>query len=120
MPSAAPTRLTVAEHLHGREPIVERIYARLLARAKSLGPVSVDPKKTSIHLVRSTAFAGIAMQQRALVLTLRLTHDVRSERVRRHEQASKNRWHLDLKLESPAEVDAELGGWLREAYDLAE
>ena len=118
MPPAA-TRLTVAEHLQRREPIVAQIYERLLSRAKSLGPITEEPKKTSIHLVRFAAFAGIAVQQRAIVLTLRLTHDLRSARVRRHEQASKNRWHLELKLESPSEVDAELAGWLREAYDLA-
>ena len=120
MPAAASTRLTVAEHLHARDPIVATIYERLLARAKTFGSVTVDPKKTSIHLVRTTAFAGVAVQQRAVVLTLRLTHDVRSPRVRRHEQASKNRWHLELKLESPDDVDAELSGWLRQAYELAE
>jgi hypothetical protein len=120
MPSTAAARLTVAEHLQGREPIVAKIYARLLSQAESFGPVTEDPKKTSIHLVRSTAFAGIAVQQRAIVLTLRLTHDVRSARVRRHEQASRNRWHLELKLESPADVDRDVMNWLREAYDLAE
>lgn len=119
MPPATATRLTVAEHLQGRAPMVAKIYERLLSRAKSFGPMREEPKKTSIHLVRSAAFAGIAVQQRAIVLTLRLTHDVPSARMRRHEQASKNRWHLELKLESPSEVDAELADWLREAYDLA-
>jgi hypothetical protein len=31
---------------------------------------------------------------------------------------SKNRYHNEIKLEQPADVDAELVGWLREAYTL--
>jgi hypothetical protein len=118
MPTTSP-EASVAAHFADRDPVVERIYERLLAQAKKFGPVSEEPKKTSIHLVRSTAFAGVATQKKAVILTLRLTHDVRSKRVRRHEQASANRWHLELKLDQPSDVDAELAGWLREAYDLA-
>ena len=118
MPTMSP-EVSVAAHFADRDPVVQRIYDRLLAEAKRFGPVTEEPKKTSIHLVGSTAFAGIATQRKAVILTLRLTHDVRSTRVRRHEQASANRWHLELKLEQPSDVDAELAGWLREAYDLA-
>ena len=39
--------------------------------------------------------------------------------ITKHDQASANRWHLEVKLESPAQVDAGLIGWLREAYALA-
>ena len=109
---------TVAAHFTNRDPVVARIYERLLAKARSFGPVAEEPKKTSIHLVRSTAFAGIATQKRSVILTLRLPHDVQSPRVRRHEQASAKRWHLELKLEEASQVDAELVGWLREAYEL--
>jgi len=118
MPTTSP-EVSVAAHFVDRDPVVERVYERLLTQAKKFGPVSEEPKKTSIHLARSTAFAGIATQKEAVILTLRLTHDVRSTRVRRHEQASANRWHLEFKLENPSDVDAELAGWLREAYDLA-
>jgi hypothetical protein len=110
---------SVAAHFANRDPVVAKIYERLLAKARSFGPVEEDPKKTSIHLVRSAAFAGIATQKRAVILTLRLTHDVQSPRVRRHEQASAHRWHLEFKLEEPSQVDAELVGWVREAYELA-
>jgi Domain of unknown function (DUF5655) len=34
------------------------------------------------------------------------------------EQVSKNRYQYELKLASPDDVDAELVGWLSEAYTL--
>jgi hypothetical protein len=37
----------------------------------------------------------------------------------KREQVSAHRWHLDVRLESPRDVDRELLGWLRKAYDLA-
>ena len=118
MPTSSSEHFSVAPHFANRDPVVAEIYERLLAKARSFGPVAEDPKKTSIHLIHSTAFAGIATQKHAVILTLRLTHDVRSPRVRRHEQASAKRWHLEFKLEQPSDIDAELAVWLREAYDL--
>jgi hypothetical protein len=31
---------------------------------------------------------------------------------------SKNRWHLEVKLSTAAGIDAEVLGWLRDAYGL--
>jgi hypothetical protein len=80
--------------------------------------VREEPKKTSIHLARNTAFAGVATQRAALILTLKASADITSPRIRKHEQASANRWHLDLRLEKPSDVDADLRSWLRAAYAL--
>jgi len=110
---------SVADHFAGRDPAVAAIYARLLDAARGFGPVTEEPKKTSIHLVRRTAFAGIATRRTALILTLKARADIASPRIGRHERASAGRWHLEVRLESPADVDPELIGWLRQAYDLA-
>ena len=109
----------IAAHFRDKAPNVAATYAALLTAARKLGPVQEDPKKTSIHLVRESAFAGVATQKAALVLTLKSASAVQSPRIRRSEQASANRWHLELKLAQPAEVDAELLGWLAAAYELA-
>jgi len=90
-----------------------------MAAARSLGPVREEPKKTSIHLVRSSAFAGVATRSNSLVLTLKAARKVDSSRVRRAEQTSANRWHLEIPLATPRDVDAELRAWLQQAYELA-
>ena len=42
--------MTVASHFTGKDPAVLATYRRILDSAKLLGPVTEDPKKTSIHL----------------------------------------------------------------------
>ena len=110
---------TVAEHFENRAPEVEATYRTILAAAKKLGPVREEAKKTSIHLVRKTAFAGIATRRTALILTLKAAADIPSPRIAKREQVSANRWHHEVRLERPEEVDPELLGWLRKAYELA-
>jgi hypothetical protein len=111
--------ITVTSHFQGREPSVRATYDAILKAARSLGTVREEPKKTSIHLCRSTAFAGIAAQRSALVLTLKSARDIIHPRIRRREQASANRWHVEIKLEKPGDVDRQLKTWLAESYALA-
>jgi Domain of unknown function (DUF5655) len=110
---------TVAEHFENRDAAVKRTYKAILGTARKLGPVKEDPKKTTIHLVRKTAFAGIATRKTGLVLTLKSDSDVGNKRIARREQASGNRWHLEIKLDSPEQVDKEIVAWLKKAYELA-
>jgi len=110
---------TVASHFTKSTPAVRATYKAILGAARQLGRVREEAKKTAIHLVRSTAFAGVATRKEALILTLKAERFLKSPRVSRAERTSANRWHLELKLTAPAEVDAELREWIEQAYDLA-
>jgi hypothetical protein len=114
-----PAGQSIKGHFRGKAASVVATYAAILETVRALGPITEDPKKTSIHLVRSTAFAGVAVQKSALVLTLKSDRDVSSRRIRKREQASANRWHLDVRLERPEDVDGEVRRWLERAYSLA-
>lgn len=118
MPSTGSTS-TVASHFEKSAESVSATYAALLKASRALGPVREDPKKTSIHLVRTNAFAGVATRKEALILTLKAEHPIKSSRVTRSEQASAHRWHHEIRLCGPKEVDAELKSWLAQAYELA-
>ena len=76
-------------------------------------------KKTSIHLVNTPGFAGIHPRKRFLYLNVRMNRPLQSERVAKSEQVSKHRYHNEIKIIAPDEVDDELIGWLKEAYRLA-
>lgn len=101
-----------------RDPVVRAIYERLLAVLRPLGPFTAEAKKTSIHLVRSSGFAGVHPRKNYLYLNLRLDRALDSPRTAKTEQVSKNRWHNEIKIESPDAVDGEVQTWLREAYNL--
>jgi hypothetical protein len=111
--------MNVESHFAKSDPSVLATYRRLLDVARALGPVTEETKKTSIHLVRHTAFAGVATRRASLVLTLKSARNIDSPRVEKREQTSANRWHVDVRLTGPAQVDRQLTAWLRAAYELA-
>jgi hypothetical protein len=110
---------TVKSHFENKDAVVRQIYDRLIKGAQKFGRVIEEPKKTSIHLVRKTAFAGVATRKHALILTIKSDRKLSSPRIHKSEQASANRFHHEARLTSPAEVDAELLKWLKDAYVLS-
>jgi hypothetical protein len=103
----------------GKDPQVRRTYDRILELLRAVGDVREDAKKTSVHLVRATGFAGVHPRKSALVLNIRLDRPVEDQRLLKAERVSANRYHNELKLGGPDDVDAQVDAWLREAYDLA-
>ena len=111
--------MSVEAHFAGKAPTVRATYQRLINVARTLGPVTEEAKKTSIHLVRHAAFAGVATRRSSLILTLKSATDINSPRIEKREQTSANRWHIDVRLDKPAQIDRQLSAWLKAAYDLA-
>lgn len=113
------TQKTVDQHFSGRDSSLQKIFFRVLAAAGKFGPVSVEPKKTSIHLCNRTAFAGIRVMSNCIALTVKSGKNIENSRIVEHEQTSANRWHLVVRLYSAKDVNRELVNWLRTAYDLS-
>ena len=111
---------TVESHFEGKDASVRQIYDRILKSARKFGPVGEEPKKTSIHLVNRTAFAGVATRKSAIILTIKSDRKLSSPRIHKSEQTSASRFHHEVKLTSPAQVNAELVKWLKDAYALSE
>ena len=109
---------TISQHFEGRAPAVRAIYRQITSAARAVGPFKEEPKKTSIHLARKSAFAGIATRKDALLLTIKTAADIPSPRIVKREKASANCWHLVVRLDDPAQVDRELKSWLRDAMQL--
>lgn len=110
---------TVAQHFAGRDPVVKSIFERILNEVRKFGPVAVEPKKTSIHLVNKSAFAGVATRKSALILSIKSAAPIKHRRVLKTERISSGRFHQEVKLTSTRQVDPLLIGWLLEAYALS-
>ena len=111
---------TISQHFKDRDPAVWTIYGRILDAANAFGPFEQEPKKTSIHLVRRSAFAGVATRKNALILTVKSATDIKSARISKREQVSAHRWYLEVRLDDPKQVDAQLKSWLKKSIDLAD
>ena len=85
---------TVEEHFSGRAAHVCEIDRQIVDASTTPGLVNEDPKKTSLHLNRRAAFAGVQMRRDAPILTLTSDKVITHRRVHKTEQTSANRWHF--------------------------
>ncbi|MBI2681335.1 MAG: DNA replication protein DnaC [Candidatus Solibacter usitatus] len=99
-------------------PVARELYKELLRALKPLGSFKTEVKKTSIHLARKSAFAGVHPRKEHLLLTIKAAKPIRNKRIVKSEQVSKSRWHEEVKVAAAGDIDAELLGWLRDAYEL--
>lgn len=113
------TEYTVDSHFAGKSPVVREIYDFLLATVQQFGPIIEEAKKTSIHLVHTTAFAGVATRKQHLVLTIKSDSELNSPRFHKVEQVSAKRFHGEIKIASPTDIDDEVRAWLSNAYALS-
>jgi hypothetical protein len=109
---------TELDHLQHKGPVVAAIYEKLIKELQKFGALKIEPKKTSIHLGNRFGFAGVYARKDYMNLEVHLKNKLTSKRVSKVEQASPNRFHHTIKISTPKDVDKELLGWLKEAYDL--
>jgi hypothetical protein len=106
-------------HFDGKEPSVRALYDHMIAFLRKFGKVIEEPKKTSIHLVNVTAFAGVQTRGAYILLNIKADHKIESPRIHKGEQISARRFHHRVKISSLSEIDNELLGWLHEAYEMS-
>lgn len=110
---------SVDDHFVNKDPAVRKLYDKLLAQLNKLGPIVQEPKKTSIHLVRTSALAGVQVRKDALLLNIKTDYPIESPRIQKSEKISASRFHHLVRLTSPADLDKELTKWLKDAYELS-
>ena len=110
---------SISQHFENKDPVVKSIYDRILKESRKFGTVIEEPKKTSIHLVNKSAFAGVVIRKSVLILNIKSSAPIRHARIAKSEQLSASRFHQEVKLTSPDEVDPWLIGWLKEAYAIS-
>ena len=111
---------TVNDHFINKDPSVRTLYDRLVSLLQTFGPIQEDPKKTSIHLNRKSALAGVETRKDYLLLNIKSNHAIKNPRIVKAEQVSAKRFHHKVRISSPNDIDEELKTWLEEAYLLSE
>lgn len=112
--SAAPDELVEAMFA-GSKAGLRPIYDRLMEVVQSLGPLEVAPKKTMVTFRRSRTFACFTPSSaKRADLGITLKDEAPTARLRDTTGGMTNRavWIAD-----PSEIDAEVFGWLRRAYE---
>lgn len=110
---------SVSDHFVNKDPSTRALYEQLISLVRTFGPIEEDPKKTSIHINRKTALAGVETRRNNLLLTIKSDHLIQSPRVEKVEQISPRRVYHKVRITSPTDFDEELTNWLQDAYSLS-
>ena len=102
----------------------DKVYAALLKGLQSRVKkdlVFEDPKATCVHINAGedgTAYAGAHPRAGGVLLNIVTATPLKSKRIRKAEQRSRNRCHCEVLLSREDDIDDELLGWLEEAARL--
>jgi len=110
---------SVGDHFVNKDSSVHALYDELISLLRTIGPIQEDPKKTSIHLNRTSALAGVETRKNYLLLNIKSDHPIESPRIEKAGQISAKRFHHKVRISSPEDLDEELKTWLEEAYALS-
>ena len=102
----------------GKKADLKPIYSALIDAVKKLGKdVEISPKKTYVSLRRSKQFALIQPSTATRIdVGLNLKGEAVTRRLERSGSFNAMVSHR-VRVENKADVDAELRGWLKKAYD---
>jgi hypothetical protein len=114
-----PTEFTIEAHFEGKDPALRTLYHKTIEMLRSIGPVTAEPKKTCIHLVRRTAFGGIHFRKDHLLLEFKSACAIDDPAIAKSEQISANRWHHTVRLDSSDALTEKLRDWLRNAWEMS-
>ena len=105
------------------------LYEQLLELVRqTVGPFSIRVQKTQITWSNRYVFACISFAkvrpaklrpQTYLVVAFGLDHRVESPRIDIATEPYPHRWTHHVLISAPEEIDNELLGWVREAYDFS-
>jgi len=107
----------VSDQYRGKENL-KPIYDRLISLVRSLGnDVTISPKKTSVSVIRKHQFVLIKPATKSRIdLGFKLKDKATTDRLENSGPFGTMCTHR-VKLSSTSEIDDELMGWIKEAYD---
>lgn len=117
--------LTPEEFL-ARSPLGASVYAAVRAILAGFGPFDVRTTKSQVAFRRDRGFAYVWLPRMYLgrrgaevVLSIALGNELDSPRFKEVAHPSSRTWMHHLEVAAVDELDDEVRGWLREAYDAA-
>jgi hypothetical protein len=108
--------MSLEEYLSTGPPHERPVVEAVLAHLETVGPVYIEPVSVGILLKHQRSFAELRPMVRWEALSFALPRRLESDRIaRRMPSKGPTTWHV-VNLRTPEELDADVRGWLTEAY----
>jgi hypothetical protein len=108
--------MSLAEYFSTGPDRERPIFEVVMRHLETLGPVHVEPVSVGIFLKRARTFVELRPLQRWVAMSFSLAHPVQHPRITRKVLPYHGRYYHVANLRGPEDVDAQLRGWLTEAY----
>jgi hypothetical protein len=112
--------MSVEAWFDGRPRELRGVYEAVARHLRKLGPVHIEAVGVGFLIKRKSTIAELRPRRVGFALSFVLRREVRDARVTRRLPMSGGRAAHSVLLKKAAEVDAQVRGWLTEAYALAE
>lgn len=110
------SRYTLREHLAGKTPQAVKLFREFAKLVKRCGRVRIIPEKTRIAFQVRMSFAAVMLRRDQIVGHVVLARRLENPRFTKIETISTRNHVHSFCFTSPAQIDDEVLGWLREAY----
>lgn len=112
----ACARHTVDEHFVRRDPKLQLLFDGLVGLVKRNGPLKVVPGKTGIAFQVRMRFGGAVVRRNSIEAGFILPQRVEHPRIKKVIAYTPRAYGHHVDIRTPADLDDDLAGWLREAY----
>jgi hypothetical protein len=108
--------MSVDEYFAGRPPAFRKIHDAVVKHLAKLGPITVDAVNVGILIKKTRTFAELRPKRDRLTLAVLVSDPIDDPRVTKVLRLSANRSACYVDLAAAKDVDADVRGWLAQAY----
>jgi len=103
----------------GKDQRVRDLYNALIIRLNGFGEIEVHSGKWNLTIRRLSTFLTVIIEKTHLTLVFISEEPIEEFPVYQNYHHTANRFSNSIKIESADEIDNQLMGWLRQAWELA-
>jgi uncharacterized C2H2 Zn-finger protein len=109
--------ISVDDHFKGKPNRLRATFDRLFKELKRFGNVRIDAVKSGINLARDSHFAMAFIKNEWINLDFDVKRELHSPRFEKVFRVYNDNFSYRVRLREPSDVDEEVLGWLKEAYE---
>jgi hypothetical protein len=110
---------SIQNYFADTDTAVPRLYRQLVKTVRGFGVVREEAQKNLIALVNRSALVGVEVRKNHLLLHIKTFYLIHHPRILKTVQVAANRFQHQIKVAADSDIDAELCGWLKDAYQLS-
>lgn len=116
------TPYPLEKHFKGKEQIAKPLYNAFIKKIESgIGKVKIESLPCCIHLVADYApytFGCVYALKDGIRIHFASETEIKSNRIQKFAKTSSTKFLNSLDIKSTKEMDKELMGWIKEAYEM--